>query len=40
MEITAIEPRRKRLSQLYLDGEPAVKVDTETLLKARWKVGM
>ena len=40
MKITAIEPRRKRLSQLYLDGEPAVKVDTETLLKARWKVGM
>ena len=40
MEITAIEPRRKRLSQLYLDGEPAVKVDTETLLKAHWKVGM
>ena len=30
MEITAIEPRRKRLSQLYLDGEAAVKVDTET----------
>ena len=24
MEITAIESRRKRLSQLYLDGEPAV----------------
>lgn len=40
MEITAIEPRRKRLSQLYLDGEAAVKVDTETLLKAGWKSGM
>ena len=40
MEITAIEPRRKRLSQLYLDGEAAVKVDTETLLKAGWKPGM
>ncbi len=40
MEITAIEPRRKRLSQLYLDGEAAVKVDTETLIKAGWKPGM
>lgn len=40
MEITAIKPRRKRLSQLYLDGEAAVKVDTETLLKFRWKPGM
>lgn len=40
MEITAIEPRRKRLSQLYLDGEAAVKVDTETLLQAGWKPGM
>lgn len=40
MEITAIEPRRKRLSQLYLDGEAAVKVDTETILKAGWKPGM
>ncbi len=33
MEITAIEPRKKGLSQLYIDGEAAVKLDTETLLK-------
>ena len=32
MEITAAEPRRKGLIQLYLDGEPAVKVDRETFL--------
>lgn len=32
MEITAVEPRRKGLVQLYLDGEPAVKVDRETFL--------
>lgn len=31
MEITAIEPRRKRLSLLYIDGEPAMKLDTFTL---------
>lgn len=40
MEITAIEPRRHRLSQLYLDGEAAVRVDTETLIKTGWKPGM
>ena len=40
MEITAIEPRRHRLSQLFLDGEAAVKVDTETLLQQGWKPGM
>ena len=40
MEITAIEPRRHRLSQLYLDGEAAVRVDTETLIKSGWKPGM
>ncbi len=32
MEITAVEPRRKGLVQLYLDGEPAVKLDRETFL--------
>ena len=31
MEITAMKPRRKRLTALYLDGEFAVNVDTETL---------
>ena len=40
MEITAIEPRRHRLSQLYLDGEAAVRVDTETLIKTGRKPGM
>lgn len=40
MEITAIEPRRHRLSQLYLDGEAAVRVDTETLIKSGWKPGV
>ena len=40
MEITATEPRRHRLSQLFLDGEAAVKVDTETLLQQGWKPGM
>lgn len=39
MELTAIEPRRKGLSQLFLDGEAAVKIDTETLIKSGWKVG-
>ena len=34
MIITDIQPRRRRLSQLYIDGEAAVKVDTETLLKS------
>lgn len=32
MRITAIEPRRKGLSQLFIDGECAMKLDTETLL--------
>lgn len=39
MEITAAEPRRKGLTQLYIDGEAAVKVDTETLLRAGLKPG-
>ncbi len=39
MEITAIEPRRKGFSQLYIDGEAAVKLDTEILLKRNVKVG-
>lgn len=32
MLITAVEPRRKGLSQLYIDGECAMKLDTETLI--------
>lgn len=39
MELTAAEPRRRGLTQLFLDGEPAVKVDTETFLRAGWKPG-
>lgn len=39
MELTAAEPRRKSLTQLYLDGEAAVKVDTETFLRSGLKPG-
>lgn len=39
MELTAAEPRRKGLIQLYIDGEPAVKVDREVFLLARLKPG-
>ena len=39
MELTAAEPRRKGLTQLYLDGEPAVKVDTETFVLSGWQPG-
>ncbi len=39
MELTAAEPRRKRLTQLYLDGEAAVKIDTETFLQSGLKPG-
>ena len=39
MMISAIEPRKKGLSALYIDGEFAVKLDTETLLAHRFDVG-
>lgn len=39
MLITAVEPRRKGLSALFLDGEFAVNIDTETFLKAGLKPG-
>lgn len=39
MQITAIEPRRKGLSALYIDGEFAMKLDTEILLAHRFDVG-
>ncbi len=39
MELTAAEPRRKGLVQLYIDGEPAVKIDNEVLLLSRIKPG-
>lgn len=33
MLVTAVEPRRKSLSALYIDGEYALKLDTMTLMK-------
>ncbi len=39
MVITAIEPRRKRLSAVYIDGEFALKLDTETLITEHVKAG-
>ncbi len=39
MELTAAEPRRKGFTQLYLDGEAAVKIDTEVFLRSRLKPG-
>lgn len=39
MELTAAEPRRKGLTQLYLDGEAAVKIDTEIFLRSGLKPG-
>lgn len=39
MELTAAEPRRHRLTQLFIDGEPAVKVDTETFLRSGLRPG-
>lgn len=40
MQITAIEPRKKGLSALYIDGEFAMKLDTEVLLAHRFDVGL
>ena len=39
MEITAIEPRRKGFSQIYIDGEAAVKLDTQVVLTSKLKIG-
>ena len=39
MLITGIEPRRKSLRALYLDGELAVNIDAQTLLSSRFQVG-
>lgn len=39
MIVTAIEPRRKGLSAVYIDGEFALKLDTQTLLENRFDVG-
>ena len=39
MELTAAEPRRKGLVQLYIDGEAAVKIDREVYLLSGLKPG-
>lgn len=39
MELTSAEPRRKGLVQLYIDGEPAVKIDREVYLLSGLKPG-
>ncbi len=39
MIITDIVPKRKKLSAIYIDGEFAVKLDTETILISPYKVG-
>lgn len=39
MLITALEPRRKALTAVYIDGEYAMKLDTATLLENRIKIG-
>lgn len=39
MKITEIRPRRKGLSALYIDGEFAMALDTQTLLENRIDVG-
>lgn len=39
MLVTAVEPRRKALSALYIDGEFAMNLDTETLIANRINPG-
>ena len=39
MKITDIVPKRKRLSAIYIDGEFALKLDTEAVLASRFSVG-
>ncbi len=39
MLITAVEPRRKALSALYIDGEFVMNLDTATLIENRFDVG-
>lgn len=39
MTVTAVEPRKKNLSALYIDGEFAMKLDTQTLLENRISAG-
>lgn len=39
MTITNIVPKRKRLSAVYIDGEYALKIDTETIISSRFTIG-
>ena len=39
MKITDIRPRRKGLSAVYIDGESALSLDTQTLLEHRIDIG-
>ena len=39
MTVTAVEPRRKGLSALYIDGEFAMKLNTQTLAEYRISAG-
>ncbi len=39
MIITDIVPKRKKLSALYIDGEFALKIDSETLLASPYSIG-
>ncbi len=39
MIITDVVPKRRKLSALYIDGEFALKIDTEAFLSSRFKIG-
>ena len=39
MTITAIEPRRKAMAALYIDGEFVMNLDAQTLLENRFDIG-
>jgi len=39
MKITDIVPKRKKLSAIYIDGEFALKLDTETVILSPYSVG-
>ena len=39
MKITAVEPRRKQMCALFIDGEYVMNLDAQTLIKNRFDVG-
>jgi regulatory protein len=39
MKITNIVPKRKKLSAVYIDGEYALKIDTETIISSPYSIG-